>query len=144
MTTKIKEIGEQLRSGIPLTAFILMMALGGMVMRPDYRAKHSPPPRDPMALIASPNEPFMFEAIRLAQAPHSEDGPWGGAKRKQGPTATFKTAGGSITLTQSEIAGANEIYPQLVNNPKILYGSSSSRSHSYSEDMERDWGSETQ
>ena len=71
-----------------------------------------------MVLIASANEPLMIQAIRYAQARRAEDGPWGGAQRKQGPTATFQTPGGSITMTQTEIADANAFYPQLTGRAK--------------------------
>ena len=94
-----------------LTAFSLIYGPG----RHTTTAK---PVRDPMTLIASPNEPLMIQAIRYAQARRAEDGPWGGAQRKQGPTATFQTPSGSITMTRTEIADANAFYPQLVGRAK--------------------------
>ena len=68
---------------------------------------------DPMALVTSPNEPLMIEAIRYATARRADDGPWGGDQRQQGPTATFPIPGGTITLTRDQIAEANFVYPQL-------------------------------
>jgi hypothetical protein len=77
----------------------------------------------PTTLVASPSDPFMVEAIRLAQAQNYEDGPWGGAQRNQGPKVTIQLPGGPITLTVEQLADANYIYPQLKANPKILEGS---------------------
>lgn len=73
-------------------------------------------------LIASPSDPYMVEAIRVAQSNYAEDGPWGGAQRKQGPKITIQMPGGPITLTRHELADANHIYPQIKANPAILYG----------------------
>jgi hypothetical protein len=115
----MKEIGAQLGSGVKLGALVSIVMLGSAVMRNDYQASGTSSLRDPMVLIASPNDPYMIESIRLAKMPRAEDGPWGGAKRKQGPTATFETPGGALTLTRAEIADANHIYPQLVENSKI-------------------------
>ena len=115
----MKEFEAKLRSAVTYTAMILFLALFGAALKPGgYQPKTTKPPRNPMTLIASPNEPLMIQSIRYAQARRAEDGPWGGAQRKQGPTATFQTPGGSITMTQTEIADANAFYPQLVGRAK--------------------------
>ena len=114
-----REIFSQVRSGIPLTSLVLMLGFFGMVMRPGgYQPKPQQqlPQRNPMTLIASPNDPQMVEAIRIAQATaryHAGGNAWTKDKT-EGPTATFATPGGSITLSRSEIADANTVYPQLL------------------------------
>ena len=71
--------------------------------------------RDPLALIASANDPLMIQAIKYARsAAQSRSGGNVWAKPKtDGSTATFTTPAGSITLTRAEIAEANFVYPQL-------------------------------
>jgi hypothetical protein len=79
--------------------------------------------QDPVAdrLIASPNDPHMIEAIRMAQAHSSKVRPWGGAERIPGPAITLQTLGGPLTLTRQEIVNANQIYPQLKDKSKNLF-----------------------
>ena len=75
---------------------------------------------DPMALLASPNDPLMIEAIRYARASakHAAGGNAWSLPKSDGSTATFATPGSSITLSQKEIAEANFIYPQLRERAK--------------------------
>ena len=117
----VREIFSQLRSGVPLTAMVLMLGLFGMVMRPGgYQTKPQKPQRDPMTLIASANDPQMIEAIHIAQAT-ARYNPGANAWTKpktEGPSATFKTPAAAVTLTRSEIADANAIYPQLLGAAK--------------------------
>jgi hypothetical protein len=136
------QFGNELRLG----ACIVLMVLISAIMRSGGADPAPAPPRsqrDPMELIASPNEPLMIEAIRIAQAPSGDRGPWGATPIAKGPRATFQTPGGPITLTQTEIADANTIYPQLKTNPAILHGSRSGRrsdqSGSFSEDLSGNW-----
>jgi hypothetical protein len=143
--TDIREKADQLRSGVRFMSVITIMALAGMVMRPDYRAKDAPPPRDPMKLIASPNDPYMVESIRIARMPRAKSNPWGLEKPLNGHTATFQTPGGTITLTKGEIADANTIYPQLRGHQKSPYSSSTHGSDHYPPsdwDWDREPGSE--
>jgi hypothetical protein len=110
------DIRAQLGSGVQRASLIVILALFGAVMRPGgYQPEPQAPIRDPMQLIASPNDPLMIKAISYAKARRAEDGPWGKDDHSEGPTATFKTPGGSITLTRDQIASANYIYPQLTN-----------------------------
>ena len=116
-------IGRRQRPPAPVVMPLAM--LGAVLLFGVPLAKSIVGVRDPqpaatnrMTLIASPNEPLMVQSIRYAQAHRAEDGPWGGAQRKQGPTATFQTPAGSITMTQTEIADANAFYPQLVGRAK--------------------------
>ena len=105
-----------------MSLFAILM-LGVRVMGSDHRYGEKPPARtNAEGLIAPASDPYMFEAIRMAQMPVSTDGPWGGEKRKSGPTVTIQTPGAPIILTREELANANQIYPQLKANPKILYG----------------------
>ena len=114
-------IGTNLRSAVTFTTMILFLALFGAVMRPDrHQTKPQKPPRDPMTLVASPNDPQMIASIQIAQATarvQSGGNAWTKPKA-DGPTATFATPGGSITLTRSEIAEANSVYPHLVSRAK--------------------------
>ena len=109
-------IGPNLRSAVTYTFLVLFLALFGAVMRPGgYQPKPQKPPRDPMVLIASPNDPQMIEAIHIARATaraNSGGNAWSKPKG-EGPTATFQTPGGSITLSRAEISEANSIFPQL-------------------------------
>lgn len=138
------EFGNELRLGACIVLLVLIsfvMRLGGGEPAPVAVQ----PQRNPMELVASPNEPFMIEAIRIARMPTSEIGVWDARRPTGEPTATFKTPGGSITLTREEIANANTIYPQLKSNPAILHGtrstsrSSSDQSRGFSEDLSGDW-----
>ena len=106
----------QWRSAVMSTVMILFLALFGAALRPKPEPQLAQ--RDPMVLVVSPNDPLMTEAIRYAKAGRQNEGPWGGASRKQGATATFDIPGGTITLTQSEIKDANFIYPQLVSSAR--------------------------
>lgn len=72
-------------------------------------------------LVASPNDPHMIEAIRMAQAHSSKVRPWGGVERIKGPAVTLQTLGGPLTLTRQEIFNANQIYPQLKDKSKNLF-----------------------
>lgn len=99
-----------------LTGFSLLYGPGTGHKQPAQRA----PLRDPMTLAASANDPQMIAAIHVAQATARANG-GGNAWTKpkaDGPTATFATPGGSITLSRSEIADANSIYPHLVSRAK--------------------------
>ena len=71
--------------------------------------------RDPMVLIASPNDPLMIKAISFAQgsARNRAGGSAWSKPKADGSTARFTTPAGSITLSRAEIAEANFIYPQL-------------------------------
>ena len=119
--TAMTAIGTNLRSAVTFTTMILFLALFGAVMRPDRnQTKPQKPPRDPMTLVASPNDPQMIESIQIAQATarvQSGGNAWTKPKA-DGPTATFATPGGSITLSRNEIAQANSIYPRLVSRAK--------------------------
>jgi hypothetical protein len=137
------QFGNELRLG----ACIVLVVLISAVMR-SGGGEPAPAPekqqRNPMELVASPNDPLMIEAIRIAQAPSGGRGPWGATPIAKGPRATFQTPGGPITLTQTEIADANHLYPQLKSNPAILRGnrsgrSSNSQSGSFSEDLSGNW-----
>ncbi|MFM5922701.1 MAG: hypothetical protein ACKOPG_00755 [Novosphingobium sp.] len=83
-----------------------------------------PTPPYPLALIASPDEPLMAEAIHMAQAPNAEDGPWAAGANRHGATRRFTTAHGSIVLSEGEVAAANSFYPQLKANPSIALSNS--------------------
>jgi len=99
-----------------LTGFSLLYGPGTGHKQPAQRA----PLRDPMTLAASANDPQMIAAIHVAQATaraHSGGNAWTKPK-SAGPTATFATPGGSITLSRSEIADANSIYPHFVARAK--------------------------
>ena len=119
--TAMTAIGTNLRSAVTFTTMILFLALFGAVMRPDRnQTKPQKPPRDPMTLVASPNDPQMIESIQIAQATarvQSGGNAWTKPKA-DGPTATFATPGGSITLSRNVIAQANSIYPRLVSRAK--------------------------
>ena len=84
---------------------------------------------DPMALIASPNDPLMIEAIRYARglSSHAAGGNAWSLPKSDGPTATFATPGSNITLSQKEIAEANFIYPQLRERAKDRAHNSAAR-----------------
>jgi hypothetical protein len=137
------QYGNELRWG---GCIALMLAISAVMHSNDSKPAQiqQEPQHRPMELVASPNEPFMFEAIRIARMPSSETGVWGARRPTGEPTATFKTPGGSITLTRSEIANANTIYPQLKSNPAILHGTRSSghrssQAQGFSEDLSGDW-----
>ena len=139
------QFGNELRLG---ACIVLMLLISGIMQSggsPEPAPAPARPKRNPMELIASPNEPLMIEAIRIAQAPTGDNGPWGASPIAKGPRATFQTPGGPITLTQTEIADANTIYPQLKANPAILRGSRSaggsrrSQSGEFSEDLSGNW-----
>ncbi len=144
----LEEFRAQFGNELRLGGCIVLMVLISVVM-PSGGDEPAPAPpkqkRNPMELVASPNEPFMIEAIRIARMPSSDVGVWGARQLTGSPTATFKTPAGSITLTREEIANANTIYPQLKSNPAILHGTrSSSRSESdqsqgFSENLSGDW-----
>ena len=106
----------RLQGSVGFTTMILLLALFGAVMRPGgTQPKPVAPKRDPMTLIASPNDPQMIEAIHIARATaraNSGGNAWSKAK-SGGPTATFPTPGGSITLSRAEISEANSVYPHL-------------------------------
>lgn len=137
------QFGNELRLGGCIMLLLLIsgvMQSGGSDPAPAPVAQR----QHPMKLIASPNDPLMIEAIRIAQAPVAGNGPWGAKPIATGPRATFQTPGGPITLTQSEIDSANTIYPQLKANPAILRGSHSGHSNnahsgSFSDDLSGDW-----
>lgn len=137
-----RQFGNELRLGGCVLALILvgtMLASGGPEPAP------APPKakRNPMELVASPNEPYMVEAIRITRNSRSSGEPWQADPVRRGPTATFQSPGGPITLTADEIANANSLYRHIKANPTILRGSSSSRSSSqsgsFSEDLSGDW-----
>lgn len=104
------------------------------------------PPRDPAALIASPNDPLMIKAIEVARSaakPGKGSNAWSSSSGG-GATISFKTVGGSIALTREEIAEANFIYPQFVSRAKagqVLIGSVSSRDSSSNDGSPGSWGS---
>ena len=109
-------IHAKMQSAVTYTALILFLALFGAALKPGgYQPKPTKPQRDPMALIASANDPQMIEAINIAQATaraNSGGNAWSKPKG-EGPTATFQTPGGSITLSRAEISEANSVYPHL-------------------------------
>ena len=118
---KIMDIFEQSRpttlSPYRMHIFALMMALTvfSLLYGPGTGHKSKQPAvQSPPTLVASPNDPLMIQAIKFTQARKAEDGPWGGAPKKQGPTITFDTAGGPLVLSWAEIEQANTIYPGLV------------------------------
>ncbi len=137
------QFGNELRLG---ACIVLMLLISG-IMQSGGSPESAParPQRNPMELVASPNDPLMIEAIRIAQAPSGDNGPWGATPIAKGPRATFRTPGGPITLTSSEIANANTIYPQLKANPAILRGNRSTgsrhraQSGEFSEDLSGNW-----
>ncbi len=110
------ELRMQLGSGVQRASLVVILALFGAVLRPGgYQPKPEAPKRDPMELIASANDPQMIEAIHIAQATaraNSGGNAWSKPKG-EGPTATFQTPGGSITLSRGEISDANSVYPHL-------------------------------
>ncbi len=112
----MNEFEAKLRSAVTYTIMILLLALFGAAMKPGgYQPKPTKPLRDPMVLVASPNDPQMIAAIKSAQLwARSKAGGNAWSKPKgSGPTATFATPGGSITLTRAEIAEANSVYPHF-------------------------------
>jgi hypothetical protein len=136
------QFGNELRWG---GCIALMLAISAVMHSNDSQPHQMQPEpqRNPMELIASPNDPLMIEAIKIARAPTSNDGPWGAAPVRRGPTATFQSPGGPVTLTRDEIANANSIYPQLKSNPAILRGATSNGpsapSGGFSDDLSGDW-----
>ena len=114
-------IDKNLRSSVTYTFLVLFLALFGAALRPGgYQPKAQKPPRDPMVLLASPNDPLMIEAIKIARsvaAQKSGANAWSRPK-SDGPVATLSTYGGSISLSRKEIADANFIYPQLRERAK--------------------------
>ena len=99
-----------------LTGFSLLYGPGTGHNQPAQRT----PLRDPMTLAASANDPQMIAAIHIAQATaraNAGGNAWTKPKA-DGPTATFATPGGSITLSRNVIAQANSIYPRLVSRAK--------------------------
>jgi hypothetical protein len=137
-----RQFGNELRLGGCVLALVLIsavMASGGPEPAP------APPQakRNPMELIASPNEPFMTEAIQITINSRSSGEPWKADPVLRGPTATFQSPGGPITLTAEEIANANQFYVQIKDNPAILRSNSASRSSSqsgsFSDDLSGDW-----
>ena len=96
-----------------LTAFSLMHG-------PGTHTTTAKPARDPMVLVASPNDPQMIAAIKNAQlwARNKAGGNAWSKPKGGGPTATFATRGGSITLSRTEIAEANSVYPHFVARAK--------------------------
>ena len=96
----------------------------------------------PLTLVASANDPTMIEAIRYARGVtnHATGGNAWSLPKSNGLTATFATPGGSITLSQKEIAEANFIYPQLRERATDSAHKSASRADdagdTYSEDGE--------
>lgn len=137
-----EQFGNELRLGV---CILLMVAISAVMRSGGSEPAQPPPPqRNPMELVASPNEPLMIEAIKIARASSSENGRWRADKIAQGPRATFKTPGGSITLASSEIEDANSIYWQLKANTAILHGSRSSSSRSthsgsFSDNLSGNW-----
>lgn len=137
------QFGNELRLG---GCIMLLLLISGVMRSGSHDPAPAPiqPKSHPMELVASPNDPLMIEAIRIAQAPVAGTGPWGAAPVATGPRATFQTPGGPITLTRTEIDNANSIYPQLKSNPAILRGRlstgrSGSQAGSFSDDLSGDW-----
>ncbi|MFM5916075.1 MAG: hypothetical protein ACKOOL_00920 [Novosphingobium sp.] len=117
---------SDVRDSAAIKVFLIpILALFGVVLRGGYEPpRHRAPAADPMKLVAPAGDPQMAEAIRIAQMPVAGKGnPWSKSPGT-GPSATFEIPGGSITLTRSEIAEANFIYPQLKENAKLAHGSS--------------------
>ena len=53
-------IDKNLRSSVTYTFLVLFLALFGAALRPGgYQPKAQKPPRDPMVLLASPNDPWL-------------------------------------------------------------------------------------
>ncbi len=136
------QFGKELRLG---GCIVLMLLISGVMRSGGHEptAAPAPPKRNPMELVASPNEPYMIEAIRIARASNSGTGRWSAAPIRRGPTATFQSPGGPVTLTRDEIAEVNSLFYQLKANPAILHGTrsgrSSSQSGSFSDDLSGDW-----
>lgn len=136
------QFGNELRLG---ACIVLMLLISGVMQSGGHEptAAPAPPKRNPMELVASPNEPYMIEAIRITRASNSGNGRWSAAPVRQGPTATFQSPGGPVTLTRDEIAEVNSLYYQLQANPAILHrtrsGHGSSQSGSFSEDLSGNW-----
>ena len=106
------------RSPVTMIALFLFLPLLITAVRPQPRPR--PPTRNPIALVASPNDPQMLQAIKYAQM-HAQSGSGSNAwsRRKiDGPAVTFQSPGGPITLSLAEIADANELYPYLVRRAK--------------------------
>ena len=101
-------------------AGLTALAAFSLVYGPGTKTTTAQPARDPMALIASPNDPLMIQAIKFAQGsgPKGLNGGVWNKPRTDGSTATFTTPAGSITLGRAEIAEANFVYPQLVRRAK--------------------------
>lgn len=136
------QFGNELRLG----ACIVLMRLITAVMRSgggDRAPEPASKPRKSLELVASPNDPLMIQAIQIVRMPSSNNGPWGAAPVRRGPTKTFQSPGGPVTLTHDEILNANSLYYQIKANPAILRGTRSSRSsaHSgeFSEDLSGNW-----
>jgi hypothetical protein len=113
------------------------------------RGPEEPPPpipSDPTKLVASPDEPLMAEAIRIAQNTRADGdyGPWQSRKPVVGPVVSIKTVGGTITLTHKEIADANEIFGALKEDPIRLHYNSQSRSSTSFDDAPGEWGEGSQ
>lgn len=111
------EAGPTRRSPYRFHIFAGFTALAAfsLIYGPGTHTTTAQPTRDPMTLIASPNDPLMIQAIKYAQGAGrkgSNGGVWNKPKT-DGLTATFTTPAGSITLSRAEIAEANFVYPQL-------------------------------
>lgn len=136
------QFGNVLRLG---ACIVLMLLISGVMRSGGHEPAPTParPQRNPLELVASPNEPYMIEAIRITRASNSGDGRWSAAPVRQGPTATFQSPGGPVTLTCDEIAEVNSLYYQLQANPAILHrtrsGHGSSQSGSFSDDLSGNW-----
>ena len=110
----------------------LMLSLGSMLDQCQLKQldqAHTQPPAGSMALVASPNDPLMIEAIRYARESTKQaagSNAWS-LPKSDGPTATFATPDSNITLSQKEIAEANFIYPQLRERAKDRAHNSAAR-----------------
>lgn len=148
---ELKRHLQEMGAGGYLLLAVLASSLAGSLLNPgsfSTRQQHQAQPvRDPMKLIAPPTDPVMADAIRIALMPVAGEGSAWSKHKGTGPTATFRNGLGTITLHQSEIAEANNLYPQLVHNPAIradLHSAGRSTS-AYADDYDApgEWGEGT-